>query len=83
MKPATVDFLLKTLTDMAARIENCEERIKALETALRKYEPNQYQCYLDAVKTSQAIAQNSPEPSEPVETSILRAMLLQDQPEHP
>jgi len=79
MKPSTVDFILKTFTDMATRIENCEERIKALETALQKYEPNLYQCYLDGVKTYQAIVKNSPDSSEPVELSILRAMLLQDQ----
>lgn len=80
MKPTTVDFLLKYLTDTARDIENCQIRIKAFETALQKYEPNAYQCYLSAIeKETQAIARTAQSQHEPVTVAVLRAMLLQDQ----
>ena len=79
MKPATVDFLLKALSDMAKDTENCQIRIKALETALQKYEPNIYQCYLNVVeRESQAIATGVQALPEPVNIAVLRAMLVQD-----
>jgi hypothetical protein len=79
MKPHAVEFLLKTLADMGNTISDTEIRIKALETALQKYEPNQYQCYLDAVrKTTQAIEKSERKPVSPAGIEALRKALLQD-----
>jgi hypothetical protein len=80
MKPTTADYLLKVLSDMAKEIENCQVRIKAFETALQKYEPNLYQCYQNAVgRETQAIANCVQPQPEPLNTAILRTMLVQDQ----
>jgi len=80
MKPATADYLLKMLSDMAKEIENCQVRIKAFEVALQKYEPNLYQCYQDAVeRETQAIANCVQPQPEPLNAAILRAMIVQDQ----
>lgn len=80
MKPVTVDYLLKYLSDMAKDVENCQVRIKALATALQKYEPNVYQCYLDALeREGRAIANVVQLQPEPANIAVLRAMLVQDQ----
>ena len=80
MKPTTVDFLLKTLREMEGHIEASDVRIRALEMALQKCEPNLYQSYQASVEQmNQAIKQSEQTQGEPVSTQVLRAMLLQDQ----
>ncbi len=79
MNSLAADMLLKTLADMGNAIADSQVRIKALETALQKYEPNMYQCYLKAVdEESQAKATSGQKPVSPAGVANLRSLLVRD-----